>query len=85
VDLRSATRQQKLELEKVRLNFQRELELHMKVVWERVHAELAIIHEKDDEDANTVDNRSRLADHSGSGRNIRHIPNLNHLMTSSTS
>nr|GEY34176.1 trihelix transcription factor ASIL2-like [Tanacetum cinerariifolium] len=61
VDLRSATRQQKLELEKVRLNFQRELELHKKVVLERVHAELAIIRERDDEDANSVDNRSRLA------------------------
>nr|GEW70412.1 hypothetical protein [Tanacetum cinerariifolium] len=61
VDLRSATRQQKLELEKVRLNFQRELELHKKVVLERVHAELAIIWERNDEDANSVDNRSRLA------------------------
>nr|GEY65020.1 trihelix transcription factor ASIL2 [Tanacetum cinerariifolium] len=62
VDLRSATRQQKLELEKVRLNFQRELELHKKVVLERVHAELAIIREKDDEDANSVYNQSRLAE-----------------------
>nr|GEV31806.1 trihelix transcription factor ASIL2-like [Tanacetum cinerariifolium] len=61
VDLRSATRQQKLKLENVRLNFQRELELHMKVVLERVHAKLAIIREKDDEDANSVDNESLLA------------------------
>ncbi|GJT70680.1 putative ribonuclease H-like domain-containing protein [Tanacetum coccineum] len=56
IDLRSATRQQKLELEIVRPNFHRELELHKKVVLERVHAELAIIREKDDEDANSVDN-----------------------------
>nr|GEX11955.1 hypothetical protein [Tanacetum cinerariifolium] len=51
----SARRQQKLKLEKMRMNFQRELELLKKVVPEWVLAELAIKREEDAANANSLD------------------------------
>ncbi|PWA72261.1 trihelix protein [Artemisia annua] len=51
-------RQQMLELEKLRMDFQRELELQKKVILERAQAEIAKIREEDDEDANSAENLS---------------------------
>ncbi|GKB07047.1 hypothetical protein Tco_0835280 [Tanacetum coccineum] len=51
-------RQQMMELEKMRMDFQRELELQKKVILERAQAEIAKIREEDDEDANSVENLS---------------------------
>ncbi|PWA60088.1 trihelix protein [Artemisia annua] len=45
-----------LELEKVRMNFQRELHLQKMVILERVQVELTKIREEDDGDANSVNN-----------------------------
>ncbi|GJZ23099.1 hypothetical protein Tco_0560558, partial [Tanacetum coccineum] len=53
-------RQQIMELEKMRMDFQRELELQ-KVILERAQAEIARIREEDDEDANShIQTRSEL-------------------------
>ncbi|GJU00599.1 hypothetical protein Tco_1110937 [Tanacetum coccineum] len=49
--------QQIMELEKMRVDFQMELELQ-KVILERAQAEIARIREEDDEDANSVENLS---------------------------
>ncbi|PWA78336.1 trihelix protein [Artemisia annua] len=51
-------RQQMLELEKMRMDFQRELELQKKVILERAQAEIAKVREEEDEDANSVENLS---------------------------
>ncbi|KAI3670998.1 hypothetical protein L1987_87644 [Smallanthus sonchifolius] len=51
-------RQQMLELEKMRMDFQKELELQKKQILERAQAEIAKIREGDDEDANSVENLS---------------------------
>ncbi|KAJ0524485.1 putative transcription factor Trihelix family [Helianthus annuus] len=51
-------RQQMLELEKMRMDFQRELELQKKQILERAQAEIAKIREGDDEDGNSVENLS---------------------------
>ncbi|GJV89251.1 lysine-specific demethylase REF6 [Tanacetum coccineum] len=66
----SARRQQKLELEKMRMNFQRNLELLKKVVLEWVQAELAIKREEDAEDANSFDNLSGQAGERNDARRI---------------
>ncbi|KAK9071954.1 hypothetical protein SSX86_008385 [Deinandra increscens subsp. villosa] len=51
-------RQQTLELEKMRMDFQRELELQKKQILERAQAEIAKIREGEDEDVNSVENPS---------------------------
>ncbi|XP_071729496.1 trihelix transcription factor ENAP2 [Rutidosis leptorrhynchoides] len=51
-------RQQMMELEKIRMDFQRELELQKKQILERAQAEIAKIREGDDEDVNSADNLS---------------------------
>ncbi|KAD4180432.1 hypothetical protein R6Q59_023418 [Mikania micrantha] len=51
-------RQQTLELEKMRMDFQRELELQKKQILERAQAEITKIREGDDEDVNSVENPS---------------------------
>ncbi|KAI7753207.1 hypothetical protein M8C21_012338 [Ambrosia artemisiifolia] len=51
-------RQQMLELEKMRMDFQREMELQKKQILDRAQAEIAKIREGDDEDVNSVENLS---------------------------
>ncbi|KAF5812656.1 putative transcription factor Trihelix family [Helianthus annuus] len=51
-------RQQTMELEKMRMDFQRELEIQKKQILERAQAEIAKIREGDDEDVNSVENLS---------------------------
>ncbi|XP_076908161.1 trihelix transcription factor ENAP1-like [Bidens hawaiensis] len=51
-------RQQMMELEKMRMDFQKEMELQKKQILERAQAEIAKIREGDDEDANSVENLS---------------------------
>ncbi|GJX65870.1 hypothetical protein Tco_0300213 [Tanacetum coccineum] len=70
LDFRSTRRQHDLELEKMRMHFQRELELLKKVVLERVHAELAIKRKEDAEDANSLDNLNGQA---GERNDVRRI------------
>lgn len=51
-------RQQMMELEQMRQDFQRELELQKKQILERAQAEIAKIREGDDEDVNSAENLS---------------------------
>lgn len=51
-------RQQMMDLEKMRMDFQRELELQKKQILERAQEEIAKIREGDDEDVNSVENLS---------------------------